>query len=236
MTQQTRTTNKGRFEQGDTPQGSDYIDLIDSYVTLADTTAQTMTSDLSVPTLIATEVSGNRGNFGTVIVSGTSTFTRGVICSASAHFSGPTVVSGTSQIYGSLRHGASGFIQLVQTATLISSHSAGAPATFSFPANSDIQAIYLDIEAPFLAGTMNTAQRIGTYIGGTGVSAASLVSEIGVSASGQYNLLRTPTVAGNHTLLRNVALTLNVFASTKALASAATAGQGMISIMYIQRA
>lgn len=44
MTQQTRTVNKGRYESGDTPSGSDYVDLIDSFLALADTTAQTVTS------------------------------------------------------------------------------------------------------------------------------------------------------------------------------------------------
>ena len=48
MTQQTRATLKGVFEQGDVPQGSDYEDLIDSFVSLADTTAQTVTSDLTI--------------------------------------------------------------------------------------------------------------------------------------------------------------------------------------------
>lgn len=44
MTAQTRTVNKNRFEQGDTPQGSDFVDLIDSFVALSDTTAQTIVS------------------------------------------------------------------------------------------------------------------------------------------------------------------------------------------------
>ena len=46
MTAQTRTTNVGRFETGDTPVGSDFVDLIDSFLSLADTTAQTVTSDV----------------------------------------------------------------------------------------------------------------------------------------------------------------------------------------------
>jgi len=48
MTQQDRTTNKARFEQGDTPQGSDYVDLIDSYLSLSDTTAQSVSSPVTV--------------------------------------------------------------------------------------------------------------------------------------------------------------------------------------------
>lgn len=52
MTAQTRATNAARFEQGDTPQGTDFADLIDSFVSLSDTTAQSITSDLVVANLI----------------------------------------------------------------------------------------------------------------------------------------------------------------------------------------
>lgn len=44
MTSQTRTVNKGRYESGDTPGTTEYIDLIDSFLALADSTAQTVTS------------------------------------------------------------------------------------------------------------------------------------------------------------------------------------------------
>lgn len=48
MTTQTRATLKGNFEDGDVPSGSNYTDLIDSFVSLSDTTAQTIASDLVV--------------------------------------------------------------------------------------------------------------------------------------------------------------------------------------------
>lgn len=73
MTQQTRTVNKARFEQGDTPQGADYVDLIDSYLSLADTTAQSVSSPLSITGAlgVSTEVSAvtieaSAGRFTTV--------------------------------------------------------------------------------------------------------------------------------------------------------------------------
>lgn len=47
MTAQTRPTNTGRFEQGDQPQGSDFADLIDSFIAIVDTTAQTIASTLT---------------------------------------------------------------------------------------------------------------------------------------------------------------------------------------------
>ena len=69
MTAQSRTNLKSRFENGDTPQGTDYTDLIDSFVSLVDTTAQTLSSNLIVPTLIATEVSAQTLNIENISVS-----------------------------------------------------------------------------------------------------------------------------------------------------------------------
>ena len=46
MTAQTPTYLKGRFEQGDIPQGSDYEDLIDSFVNLQISAIQTMVGGL----------------------------------------------------------------------------------------------------------------------------------------------------------------------------------------------
>lgn len=62
MTAQSRTYLKSKFEQGDTPQGTDYSDLMDSFVSLVDTTAQTLASDLTVPNLVATAVSAGSVN------------------------------------------------------------------------------------------------------------------------------------------------------------------------------
>jgi hypothetical protein len=44
MTAQTRSTLKNAFEQGDRPQGSDFADLIDSFLSISDTASQTITS------------------------------------------------------------------------------------------------------------------------------------------------------------------------------------------------
>ena len=46
MTAQNRTVNKARFEQGDLPQGSDFADLIDSFLSLVDTSSQTVASNV----------------------------------------------------------------------------------------------------------------------------------------------------------------------------------------------
>ena len=55
MTAQTNAVLKSSFEQGDKPQGSDFADLIDSFLSVVDTTAQEMLSDLTVPNLTVTE-------------------------------------------------------------------------------------------------------------------------------------------------------------------------------------
>lgn len=47
MTAQNRATLKAEFEQGDKPQGSDYADLIDSFLSVADTTAQSVASKVT---------------------------------------------------------------------------------------------------------------------------------------------------------------------------------------------
>lgn len=48
MTETTRSTLKAAFENGDVPQGSDYANLIDSAVNPVDSSAQTITSKLTI--------------------------------------------------------------------------------------------------------------------------------------------------------------------------------------------
>lgn len=54
MTAQNRSVNKARFEQGDTPQGSDFTDFIDSYLALTDSTAQSVASHVTLSGGVAT--------------------------------------------------------------------------------------------------------------------------------------------------------------------------------------
>ena len=49
MTQRSRTFLKGQFEQGDIPQGTDYEDLIDSFINLEASASQTMGGQLVLP-------------------------------------------------------------------------------------------------------------------------------------------------------------------------------------------
>jgi hypothetical protein len=73
MTVKNRTDNKAAFENGDKPQGGDFANLIDSYVSLADTTAQTMVSKLEGPEFVGVVSAGNASISGTITYTGETT-------------------------------------------------------------------------------------------------------------------------------------------------------------------
>jgi len=61
------------FQQGDVPSGTDYANLIDSQVNVAETSAQTMQGPLITSELIAPQVSATNGTFtGTMRIGGTT--------------------------------------------------------------------------------------------------------------------------------------------------------------------
>ena len=65
MAQQSRSVLKALYENQDRPTGSNYTDLIDSFISLADTTAQEMASELRAPTVLV----GASGRAGRTVVS-----------------------------------------------------------------------------------------------------------------------------------------------------------------------
>ena len=67
MTAKTRATLKQQFATGDVPTGSDYVDLIDSFVNITDTTAQAIASEA-----VFTTVSGATGRFSSAVAIGTA--------------------------------------------------------------------------------------------------------------------------------------------------------------------
>lgn len=71
MTAQSRATLKANFEDGDTPTGANYADLIDSFVSLTDSSAQTLSGPLVVSEAVISRTSGADANF-TGIVSAAS--------------------------------------------------------------------------------------------------------------------------------------------------------------------
>ena len=133
MTQQTRATNKAAFETGDAPTESDYINLIDSFLSLADTSAQTVTSGIILSgtlgiggKLSAQSISANTLTVGSAITVPAMTVTS-VLSASSAVFGNLTagemtitgVVSASSAVLGNLTAGA-------VTITGVVSASAGA--------------------------------------------------------------------------------------------------------------
>jgi hypothetical protein len=81
MAQQDKATLKQAFETGDAPTGSDFENLIDSQLNLAETTAQTINGPVNFAggvtfaSISAATVGGNTGTFGTVSTSGISAVT-----------------------------------------------------------------------------------------------------------------------------------------------------------------
>lgn len=120
-----------------------------------------------------------------------------------------------------------GTVIAAQRVTVDSSNSAGAPATMLLPSGSDVIDYLVDVETPFAAGAMVTAQEFSITHGGT------LVTNVVVSASGRYDAIDDGTKT-NSALLRNVTTTVEAFVSTQSLASAATAGQAMLTVFYVQ--
>lgn len=101
MTAQTRPTLKAEFEDGDVPSGSNYVDWLDSFVSLSDTTAQSMSSPLVVTTITATtEVSAAVVNAVTLDASAASfremsaatAFVSGAACVGSLFIGGSQVL------------------------------------------------------------------------------------------------------------------------------------------------
>lgn len=95
MTQQTRAALKLKFEQGDRPQGSDYEDLIDSFVNTQDATAQTLNSTLVVPKLGAASVTANMVSAQSVVVSGALAVTVDAVTVSAQHVNGSAANFGT---------------------------------------------------------------------------------------------------------------------------------------------
>ena len=81
MTQQTRANLKAKFEDGDIPGGTDYSDLIDSSVFLSDTTAQSLSSPLTVTGALgaSTTVSAPSVEVSSATITGTVSAASGFI-------------------------------------------------------------------------------------------------------------------------------------------------------------
>ncbi len=205
MTAQTKETLKTVFEQGDKPQGSDYVNLIDSSLNLADTTAQTITSNVVLPSLNATvEVSSPVGKFGTVDAS------------ASAVFGGPMVVGGANR---------RGRLVLVQQTTVTRTQSA-ATTIASLPANSDVLEFYIHCTQAF--GTTDGVVNLRLGVSGK----ETFFNTVALSGVGIY---RAAAVTVSALDWLNITTNVHVMAVVTAQGSATTPGQALINVIYLQK-
>lgn len=107
MTAQDRSTLKGVFETGDTPDGSNYADLIDSFLSLAETTAQTVAGKVTfsggivVSTVSANLIGDVTGNL-TGNVSGQTVTTSALVVTT---VTADTVTASAANISGTLTLG-----------------------------------------------------------------------------------------------------------------------------------
>lgn len=83
MTQRSITYLKARFESGDIPNGTDYSDLMDSFLSLESSAAQTMNGTLNVPDVVASSITLS----GQLIRSYTNANATGVSQSTGVHVS-----------------------------------------------------------------------------------------------------------------------------------------------------
>lgn len=103
MTAKTRTTLKGVFEDGDATSGDNFADLIDSFLSLSDTSAQSVTSPVTFTTIGATTASATTFQGTTVSAS--------AIHGSAAKF---TTVSASSVYASSISVGGTELVSLAQ--------------------------------------------------------------------------------------------------------------------------
>lgn len=93
MTSQTRSTNTTNMSDGKTITGTNFRDIIDSYVSLIDSTAQSISSNLTVPTLIVTTVCAG-SVFADNLITSAASYSGVVSANAGLVVSGAVKISG----------------------------------------------------------------------------------------------------------------------------------------------
>jgi len=229
MTAQTRAVLKALYEDGDKPTGSNYSDLMDSFVSIADTTVQTITSDLTAPKFIATtevssplivttEVSASIGNFTIInadnVSASVGTFTD--ISASSASFTGPVRVGLADK----------GFVVLTQQVTLV---GGGKMTAAVLPAGADVLGVQMFIKTTFATALTDINVNVGT---------SALDNQYGtftnVSALGHYQLGTFTSAATNWTGLTGTDLVIHADVTAVSGAVAST-GEAILSIIYVQK-
>jgi hypothetical protein len=263
MTAQTRPVLKALFEDGDKPSGSNYSDWVDSMVSIADSTAQTMTSDLKSPKLIATtEVSAPTGSFIAVNTSsatltgpltGTNIILTGSVSASSMSLSGPFTgkditltgrvsassasLSGGATIDGVVQVGAAGergFVQLVQQKDItVASRTKSTAAVV--PDGSDILDVYFMVKTAFATAAADVVLRVGTSANETALGTISMDTNI---ATGMHHLANAAfTSAGTPAAWSDVSgAATKIYVAVTAVSGAVASGaSGVLSIVYVKK-
>jgi hypothetical protein len=248
MTAQTRSVLKALFEDGDKPGGSDYVDWIDSMVSLSDTTAQSMTSDLALPKLIATtevsspliattKVSASTGNFSVIRVKGnvsaSSLAVTGIVSASGANFNvlyANDVSASSLQVTGPARAGTTGAVGLMvltQQTTIVA--SAGSQVVGTLPNGADVLDIKFFIKTAFATAGCTPTLKVGTSAVDTKYATFTNVTSLGMHSIG--TLVSAGTSWGNVTGADAIVVA-QVTVASGALASAA---EGILSVLYVQK-
>jgi len=238
VTQQTRSINKSRFEDGDSLSGSNFADLVDSYLSLADTTAQVITSDVQTPRLIATtEVSTptlnvtdvNASVLNATRVSAAGIITHGYVSASAARIpllDGPVQVGTNSKNRGR--------VVLCQQVTLTPTNSVNATVA-RLPSGSDILDIqYYVTNAYSTVGASGNTNVCQVRVGNSATETA--FGTVDVSARGRYRVAQGVfTSAGTSWLALNSANS-RIMAQVTALDDGGhSAAAGVLSITYLQK-
>ena len=245
MTSQTRSVNKGRFEDGDSLSGSNFVDLIDSFMSLADTTAQVVTSDIQTPRIVATtEVSTPTINVTDVnasvvncarvscndvvasaincaIVSAARIVTHGYVSASSARIpilDGPVEVRSTA--------GSIGRLVLCQQVEISGNNT---KKSMTLPAGSDI----LDIKYIPRAALSATAGSTVDLLVGTSADDIKLARFTNVSGMFYQTKANDVDVSGMASV--SGASSIIIVHATAVSGAIASAGRGVMTIVYVQK-
>lgn len=223
MTAQTRTVNKGRFENGDKPQGSDYVDLIDSFLSIADTSAQSVASHVTFSAgLATTTVSADAAKITTLDVTTGSAAAMSTADLTAANVSAQTAFA-SAQTASKIRVGPStpyGDVIVRQKATVTFASTVKATA-FSLPNGADILEIHVYTTDPFTT-TGNQDLKIGTAADDT------YFASVPLSAGGKVRA--TPTSAVRWLAVSGA--TARILVMVTAASTVAVSGQAVLEVVY----
>jgi len=240
MTAQNRNTNKGRFEDGDKPSGSTYIDLIDSFISIADSTAQSIASDFTAPKIIgstevsspqvnATEVSASVGSF-TRLVAGNAQIT-GTVSASAMHVTNLTILGSANipVLDGPVTVGPlnqRGRLLLVQQAEISGNN---AKKTITLPGGSDILDFKYIPRSPLSSSAASTVD----ILIGTSADDVKFARLTNVSGMHYRTMANDTDVSGLASVSGSPAV---IIVGASAVSGAiASAGRGVLNIVYLQK-